>query len=156
MRRARLGKKHSEETKAKIRASLMGHTITEATRERMIAARRARPKLTPDLVILEGKKHAKARWSWMAMTRTLRWKNDQRCALLNDNHDLWLDVKKSGGWTAKRRMKGYSHLGVSDGYWGRDLRAEFKAWKAAHPHAFKRKVMEQGKQPSLYKKDPIT
>lgn len=153
MRQARLGKKHSEETKAKIRAALLGRKKPPETVARMTEVRRARPRMTPETVIMECKKNAKARWSWMATTRVFRWKSDQRHALFAGNEELFLDVKKSGGWTAKRRMKGYSHLGVTDGYWGRDLRAEFKAWKASHPHAFKRKVQEQGRQPSLYRKE---
>lgn len=120
---ARIGKTHSEETKRKISESLRGHTVRPETRQKISDARKREPS-TNEGKIIACRLIAQRRWRWMVHTRTNQWKLDQMAALRLGNEHLFQDVKKSGGWTSKRKVRMFP--GVSDGWWGKDLRAAFR------------------------------
>ena len=121
---ARRGRKHTPETKAKISASMQGHVVSDLTKQRISQAKRdAADSLT---VLLSGRALAKRRWRWYADVRTQQWRLDRIAASQLQTPHVLEDVIRSGGWTSKRRLRQVP--GVSDGYWGKELRALYKVY----------------------------
>lgn len=120
---ARVGVPKSEAHRKALSESQKGRVLTEEHRRKISEGLRAR---SDEKVLEECRKVTKARWKWMADTRVKQWKADQMLAIrLGHSKALLRDIKQSGGWSRKRRIKRFP--GITDGFSGAELRAAYAA-----------------------------
>jgi len=112
---SKLGRPRSEETKAKIRAARLGKKHSPETLAKITEKRRARANLTDEQIAEECRLRNRRSLTERDNLRTGQWKLDQLACIRIKNAALFADVKQSGGWMSKRKLRGTDPR-VSDGY----------------------------------------
>ncbi len=106
------GRTKTQEHKDSIASALKGVPKSDATKARMRAARRARPKMTPQLLALQARAETEDRHRRQEAVRIAQWHED--LAVSRElGEELFQDVLSSQGWSYKRRLHDPR---VSDGY----------------------------------------
>lgn len=135
------GRTKTPEHREKIRQSRLGYKHTPEAIARMTIKRRARPRLTDEVILEQCRQIVRRRHEAVTQERTDQWRQDQLAAY--GRPALFADIKQSGGWAHKRTrhdasgrasdgMTGDGEILWFDREWGKNRNAQSTAWWKNH------------------------